>query len=91
MVSSLLAKDMQNLLVDVISEVLPWSTVSRNHFRSKVLPILHYTFMHINFTQIVEISHMHIHFCATIGHSHSGDYDTEVWFCCSSISYSRQI
>ncbi|XP_024035936.1 RRP12-like protein isoform X3 [Citrus clementina] len=40
MVSSLLAKDMQNLLVDVISEVLPWSTVSRNHFRSKVTVIL---------------------------------------------------
>lgn len=40
MVSSLLAKDMQNLLADVISEVLPWSTVSRNHFRSKVTVIL---------------------------------------------------
>lgn len=40
MVCSLLAKDMQNLLVDVISEVLPWSTVSRNHFRSKVTVIL---------------------------------------------------
>ncbi|KAL5810487.1 hypothetical protein ACOSQ3_027197 [Xanthoceras sorbifolium] len=40
MVSCLQAKDMQDLLANVISEVLPWSSVSRNHFRSKVTVIL---------------------------------------------------
>ncbi|GLT26550.1 hypothetical protein SLA2020_016090 [Shorea laevis] len=40
LVSSLQAKDLHNLLPEVISGVLPWSTVSRNHFRSKVTVIL---------------------------------------------------
>ncbi|KAK0598624.1 hypothetical protein LWI29_036449 [Acer saccharum] len=40
MVSCLQAKDIQDLRADVISEVLPWSSVSRNHFRSKVTVIL---------------------------------------------------
>lgn len=40
LVSSLQAKDLQNLLADVIKDVLPWSSVSRNHFKEKVTVIL---------------------------------------------------
>ncbi|XP_057982084.1 uncharacterized protein LOC131167333 isoform X2 [Malania oleifera] len=40
LVSCLQAKDLQNFLSDIISGVLPWSSVSRNHFRSKVTVIL---------------------------------------------------
>lgn len=36
LVSCLEARDLQRLLPDVLKEVLPWSSVSRNHFRSKV-------------------------------------------------------
>ncbi|GAV57862.1 NUC173 domain-containing protein [Cephalotus follicularis] len=40
LVSSLQGKDLQNLLSDVVDAVIPWSSVSRNHFRSKVTIIL---------------------------------------------------
>lgn len=40
LVSCLQAKDLQNFLSDIIIGVLPWSSVSRNHFRSKVTVIL---------------------------------------------------
>ncbi|KAJ6380919.1 hypothetical protein OIU77_029754 [Salix suchowensis] len=40
LVSCLKAKDLQNFLSDIISGVLPWSSVSRNHIRSKVTVIL---------------------------------------------------
>eukprot|EP00257_Ricinus_communis_P021555 XP_015581076.1 RRP12-like protein isoform X2 [Ricinus communis] len=40
LVSSLQAKDLQNLLSDITSNILLWSTVSRFHFRSKVTVIL---------------------------------------------------
>ncbi|KAJ6741796.1 ARM REPEAT SUPERFAMILY PROTEIN [Salix viminalis] len=40
LVSCLQAKDLQNFLSDIISGVLPWSAVSRNHIRSKVTVIL---------------------------------------------------
>lgn len=39
MVSSLQARDLQKLLPNLVSEVLRWSSVSRNHFRSKVTVI----------------------------------------------------
>ncbi|KAJ1384157.1 Armadillo-type fold [Sesbania bispinosa] len=39
MVSCLQAKELQNILSDVITEILPWSSVSRHHFRSKVTVI----------------------------------------------------
>ncbi|XP_012086179.1 RRP12-like protein isoform X1 [Jatropha curcas] len=39
-VSSLQANDLQNLLSDITSGILLWSTVSRFHFRSKVTVIL---------------------------------------------------
>ncbi|KAK7392906.1 hypothetical protein VNO78_21356 [Psophocarpus tetragonolobus] len=39
MVSSLQATELQNILSDVITEILPWSSVSRHHFRSKVTVI----------------------------------------------------
>ncbi|OVA07380.1 putative domain NUC173 [Macleaya cordata] len=35
LVSSLQASDLQKLLPDIVHGVLPWSSVSRNHFRSK--------------------------------------------------------
>ncbi|KAL2327043.1 hypothetical protein Fmac_020470 [Flemingia macrophylla] len=35
MVSSLQARELHNILRDVITEILPWSSVSRHHFRSK--------------------------------------------------------
>ncbi|KAG4996798.1 hypothetical protein JHK85_028237 [Glycine max] len=35
MVSSLEARELQNILSEVIAEILPWSSVSRNHFKSK--------------------------------------------------------
>ncbi|KAK7278926.1 hypothetical protein RJT34_23965 [Clitoria ternatea] len=38
-VSCLEAKELQNILSDVITEILPWSSVSRHHFRSKVTVI----------------------------------------------------
>ena len=34
-VSCLQARDLQSFLTDVLNGVLPWSSVSRNHFRSK--------------------------------------------------------
>lgn len=37
---SLQAKDMQNFLPDILSKLLPWSSVSRHHFKSKVTVIL---------------------------------------------------
>uniref|UniRef100_A0A5B6YH98 Putative RRP12-like protein isoform X1 n=1 Tax=Davidia involucrata TaxID=16924 RepID=A0A5B6YH98_DAVIN len=40
LVSCLQAKDLQNFLSDIVNGVLPWSFVSRNHFRSKVTVIL---------------------------------------------------
>nr|XP_015898209.2 RRP12-like protein isoform X1 [Ziziphus jujuba var. spinosa] len=40
LVSCLQAKDLQSLLSDVVNGVLPWSSVSRNHFRSKVTIIM---------------------------------------------------
>ncbi|KAK9290022.1 hypothetical protein L1049_008185 [Liquidambar formosana] len=40
LVSCLQAKDLHNLLSDIVNGVLPWSSVSRNHFRSKVTIIL---------------------------------------------------
>lgn len=40
LVSSLQAKDLQNFLSDIIHGVLQWSSISRNHFRSKVGVIL---------------------------------------------------
>ncbi|XWS43128.1 hypothetical protein CRYUN_Cryun16bG0075700 [Craigia yunnanensis] len=40
LVSSLQAKDLQNFLSDIIHGVLQWSSISRNHFRSKVTIIL---------------------------------------------------
>nr|ACU19897.1 unknown [Glycine max] len=39
MVSSLEARELQNILSEVITEILPWSSVSRNHFKSKVTVI----------------------------------------------------
>lgn len=38
-VSSIQAKDLHNLLSDIVNGVLPWSSVSRHHFRSKVTVI----------------------------------------------------
>ncbi|KAK4580618.1 hypothetical protein RGQ29_024312 [Quercus rubra] len=40
LVSCLQAKDLHTLLSDVVYEVLPWSSVSRHHFRSKVIVIM---------------------------------------------------
>ncbi|PPS01032.1 hypothetical protein GOBAR_AA19619 [Gossypium barbadense] len=40
LVSTLQAKDLQNFLSDIINGVLQWSSISRNHFRSKVTIIL---------------------------------------------------
>ncbi|GJT73045.1 RRP12-like protein [Tanacetum coccineum] len=40
LVLSLQAKDMQNFLPDILSKLLPWSSVSRHHFKSKVTVIL---------------------------------------------------
>lgn len=40
LVSCLQAKDLHRILSDVIYEVLPWSSVSRHHFRSKVTVIV---------------------------------------------------
>ncbi|PPD81417.1 hypothetical protein GOBAR_DD21651 [Gossypium barbadense] len=40
LVSTLQAKDLQNFLSDIINGVLKWSSISRNHFRSKVTIIL---------------------------------------------------
>ncbi|KAK8588814.1 hypothetical protein V6N13_087709 [Hibiscus sabdariffa] len=40
LVSSLQAKELQNFLSDIINGVLQWSSISRNHFRSKVTIIL---------------------------------------------------
>ncbi|XP_057506358.1 uncharacterized protein LOC130789581 [Actinidia eriantha] len=34
------AKDLQNLLPDIVNGILPWSSVSRHHFRTKVTVIL---------------------------------------------------
>ncbi|MCD9643189.1 hypothetical protein HAX54_030409 [Datura stramonium] len=39
-VSSIQAKDLHNLLSDIVNGVLPWSSVSRHHFRSKVTVIV---------------------------------------------------
>ncbi|XP_054815831.1 uncharacterized protein LOC129315791 isoform X2 [Prosopis cineraria] len=39
MVSCVQAKDLHNFLSDIVTEVLPWSSVSRHHFRSKVTVI----------------------------------------------------
>ena len=35
MVSCLQVKDLYNFLLDIVTELLPWSSVSRHHFRSK--------------------------------------------------------
>ncbi|KAM3691175.1 hypothetical protein ACJW31_09G175400 [Castanea mollissima] len=40
LVSCLQAKDLHRLLSDVVYEVLPWSSVSRHHFKSKVIVIM---------------------------------------------------
>ncbi|XP_038697299.1 RRP12-like protein isoform X2 [Tripterygium wilfordii] len=40
LVSCLQANDLQNILSDVLSGVLPWSSVSRHHFRSKVTVVI---------------------------------------------------
>ncbi|XP_042481656.1 RRP12-like protein isoform X2 [Macadamia integrifolia] len=40
LVSCLQANDLQKFLVDIVNGVIPWSSVSRNHFRSKVTVIL---------------------------------------------------
>nr|GEY52837.1 hypothetical protein [Tanacetum cinerariifolium] len=40
LVLSLQAKDMQSFLPDILSKLLPWSSVSRHHFKSKVTVIL---------------------------------------------------
>ncbi|CAN4089903.1 unnamed protein product [Withania somnifera] len=39
-VSSIQAKDLHNLLSDIVNGVLPWSSVSRHHFKSKVTVIV---------------------------------------------------
>ncbi|KAK9128765.1 hypothetical protein Syun_017562 [Stephania yunnanensis] len=36
LVSCLQANDLQKILPDIVNGILPWSSVSRNHFRSKV-------------------------------------------------------
>ncbi|KAM7264213.1 hypothetical protein ACFE04_001896 [Oxalis oulophora] len=40
LVSSLEAKDLHQLLSDIVGTIIPWSSVSRNHFRAKVIVIL---------------------------------------------------
>ncbi|KAI3507537.1 hypothetical protein L1887_22524 [Cichorium endivia] len=40
LVLSLQVKELQNFLPDVLSKLLPWSSVSRHHFKSKVTVIL---------------------------------------------------
>ncbi|XP_043691998.1 RRP12-like protein isoform X2 [Telopea speciosissima] len=40
LVSCLQAKDLQKFLVDIVNGIIPWSSVSRNHFRTKVTIIL---------------------------------------------------
>ncbi|XP_026391394.1 RRP12-like protein [Papaver somniferum] len=40
LVSTLQASDLQNLLPDIVQGILPWSSVSRSHFREKVTVIL---------------------------------------------------
>ncbi|KAK4799076.1 hypothetical protein SAY86_024441 [Trapa natans] len=40
LVSCMPTKDLQNLLNDIIDGIIPWSSVSRHHFRSKVTVIL---------------------------------------------------
>ncbi|PIA48369.1 hypothetical protein AQUCO_01400761v1 [Aquilegia coerulea] len=39
LVSCIQATDLQNLLPDILNGILPWSSVSKNHFRSKVVTI----------------------------------------------------
>ncbi|KAK4371480.1 hypothetical protein RND71_010955 [Anisodus tanguticus] len=39
-VSSIQAKDLHNLLSDIVNGVLPWSSVSRHNFRSKVIVVM---------------------------------------------------
>uniref|UniRef100_A0A7N0VDC1 Uncharacterized protein n=2 Tax=Kalanchoe fedtschenkoi TaxID=63787 RepID=A0A7N0VDC1_KALFE len=40
LVSCLQAKDLQTFLSDIANGILPWSSVSRNHFRTKVYVVL---------------------------------------------------
>ncbi|KAL3533763.1 hypothetical protein ACH5RR_007284, partial [Cinchona calisaya] len=40
LVSSLQANDLQTFLPDIVNGILPWSSMSRHHFRSKVTVIL---------------------------------------------------
>lgn len=40
LVSCMQAKDLQNLLPDIASGILPWSSNSRHHFRTKIIIIL---------------------------------------------------
>ncbi|CAM8895857.1 unnamed protein product [Rhodiola kirilowii] len=40
LVSCLQAKDLQTLLPDIVNGILPWSSVSRNHFRTKIIIIM---------------------------------------------------
>ncbi|XP_031383633.1 RRP12-like protein [Punica granatum] len=40
LVSCMPTKDLQNLLNEVVPSIIPWSSVSRHHFRSKVTVIL---------------------------------------------------
>ncbi|GAB2233270.1 hypothetical protein Droror1_Dr00002489 [Drosera rotundifolia] len=40
LVSSLLVRDLQEFLSDIVVGIIPWSSVSKHHFRSKVIVIL---------------------------------------------------
>lgn len=90
---SLQAKDMQSFLPDILSKLLPWSSVSRHHFKSKVCSRLTTygitIFQDTCVCKCVLIYSYHVF--AFTGDGHPGDYDAEVWFCVSEISSAREI
>ncbi|PON31520.1 Coatomer beta subunit [Parasponia andersonii] len=56
LVSCIEARDLQHLLPDVLKEVLPWSSVSRNHFRAKVTVIMEIMIRKCGFSAVESVA-----------------------------------
>lgn len=64
LVSCLQARRLQNLLPDIVNAVLPWSPVSRHHFKSKA-----HTYLAIMLLVAIQM-HTHIYVCRMFIHVH---------------------
>lgn len=95
------SKDLQNLLHEVVAGIIPWSSISRHHFRSKARQFLLQAFLSIcpSYVYMGNIFQLFLFVISSwiftvvifIGDGDSGDPYKEVWFCSCSVGCTGEI